>query len=425
MDPQGCENRTTRVALSYALGLAAALSAALAPVNRAAAQQPRLQRLPPAHTTGRANYDARDVLQNTWDEPGMSWFAPWRTYADEGDGLVNAYQETMFQDPHAEDVPPPPPSGVVDESPGGALPEGETIGEEPEDYNVQFLRQQSVLLNHGDWQLDYGIQYAYTEDDLPLATVDGGGNVTGVVETNSRNRLLLTPVEFRYGVTDRAQAFVNVPMGWSHSEVSFTDFDEFESQLGIGDVSAGLSILLCNGCQYQPDVITTLSFTAPTGNPDFPLLNTLSPNSVLGQGFWGASAQLLFIHTIDPVVLFWGFGYEHRFEEDFANTTLGIQQDIRPGETAFYQCGVGFGVNERITLSTSFAGAYISELHIDGDRVEGSILEPMRLRFAVTIATEAKLIEPFTEIGMTNDSVDARFGITWTHTQRHNSRYGY
>ena len=251
------------------------------------------------------------------------------------------------------------------------------------------------------------------------------GDVIGVIEGNVKSRLLLTPVEFRYGVTERTQAFINVPLGWSHSEVTFTDFDEFESEIGIGDVSAGLSMLLCEGCQYKPDVIATLAFTAPTGDAEFPLLTNLTPNSVLGQGFWGASAQLLFIHTYDPIVLFWGFGYSHRFENDFYNPALDIVQDVRPGRTAFYQCGVGFGVNEWVTLSTSFAGAYISELYVDDDRVEGTIREPLRLRFAVTINAPDKIIEPFSEIGMTDDTVDARFGITWTHTHRRSDYCGY
>lgn len=441
MDPRGCDNAPAPMAPRIARRSCAPLVAVallavaflLATTHHRTAQAERVQVLrripvpPPEAAAVQASrhsvYDARNVLHDAWNEPGMTWFANWRTYADDDDGLVDVYQ-TMFQNPHEEDVPPPPPGTVV-ERPREALTEGQTIGEAPEDYTVQFLRQQSVLLKHGEWQLDYGIQYSITDNDIPIALLDGFGDVTGVVEGGAKNRLLLTPIELRYGVTERMQAFINVPLGWSNSEIAFTDFDEFESQIGIGDVSAGLSILLCDGCRHKPDVIATLGFTAPTGNPDFPLLTTLTPNSVLGEGFWGASAQLLFIHSYDPVVLFWGFGYRYRFEEDFANPVLAIQQDVRPGQTAFYQCGVGFGVNEWITLSTSFAGAYISELYVDNDRVEGTILEPLRLRVAVTINTPAKLIEPFTEIGMTDAAVDARFGVTWTHTHRRCAGCGY
>ncbi len=133
----------------------------------------------------------------------------------------------------------------------------------------------------------------------------------------------------------------------------------------------------------------------------------------------GAAAQLLFIHTYDPVVMFYGFGYRHLFDNDFFNPAISAQQDVNPGEAAFYQFGVGFGVNEWITLSTSFAGQYISELEVDGDRIEGTIREPIRMRFAVTMNTEHKLIEPFAEIGMTDAAVNARFGVVWTHTHRH------
>lgn len=427
MDPRGCKTRkspTSRLAVRWPLAMV--IVCALA--SYSFAQHSVMRRLPTTGGPGAGlsefpNADPRSRIHDTWNQPGLSWYASWNRFPDSGDSMVHAY-EAMFQNPHTEEVPPPP--GTVAEQPsGGALAQDETIGEEPEDYNVQFLRRQSVLLGHGDWQMDYGVSYGLSENDFPVAVLDNLGDVTGTIEGTNKNRLLLTPVEFRYGVTERAQAFVNIPMGWSNSELTFTGFDEFESEIGIGDVSGGLSILLCDGCQYKPDVIATLGFTAPTGNPEFPLLTTLTPNSTLGEGYWAASAQLLFIHTYDPVVLFWGFGYRHRFDEDFANTNLGIQQDVRPGRTAFYQCGVGFGVNEWITLSTSFAGAYISEMYIDGDRVEGTILEPLRLRVAVTINSPAKIIEPFAEFGMTDDAVDARFGITWTHTHRRCSGSNY
>ena len=427
MYPQSVAGRAARIVFRSSFALMVAV--AVWPASQSAiAQVSELRRLPTPspntseHDLSRAvnadPYNPSRLFQDAWNQPGMHWYANWSSYAPAHGNSANTFG-VMFEDPHSEEVPPPP-TTPINPPPNSGLSQGQTLGEEPEDTNVQFLRQQSVLLNQGDWQLDYGVQYTLAENDIPVA-ITGGGPVTGVVEGRTRTRLLLTPVEFRYGVTERAQAFINIPLGWSHSEISFTDFDEFDSEIGIVDVSAGLSLLLCDGCQYKPDVIATFGFTAPTGNPEFPLLTTLTPNTVLGEGYWAASAQLLFIHTYDPIVLFWGFGYRHRFDEDFANTALGIQQDFDPGHTAFYQCGVGFGVNEWVTLSTSFAGAYISELSVDGDRIEGTIREPLRLRFAVTINTQAKLIEPFSEIGMTDDSVDARFGVTWTHTHRNRS----
>lgn len=373
---------------------------------------PALERTPPHIRAVPVNYQ----VHRAWPDHAEPYPGYWNEPYFAGPDV----HTTMFQ--AEEDPPPLPPGPPAGDRPPGGLAQDQTLGEEPEDTTVQFLRQQSVLLNRGDWQIDHGFVYSVADNDFPIASITGG-NVTGVTEGNTKNRLFLVPIEFRLGVKDKVQAFVNVPLGWSNSELTFTNFDSFESELGIGDVNAGLSILLIEGCRYSPDVVATLACTAPTGNPDFPLLTSLTPNSVLGEGYWAASAQLLFIQTYDPVVIFYGGGYRHRFEEKFPNPVLRIRQNSNPGEAVFYQLGVGFGVNEWVTLSASFAGQYISELAIDGDRIEGTIREPMRMRFAVTMNSVDKLIEPFAEVGMTDDSIDARFGITWTHTRRAKNRW--
>jgi hypothetical protein len=129
----------------------------------------------------------------------------------------------------------------------------------------------------------------------------------------------------------------------------------------------------------------------------------------------------LCIHTYDPVVLFYGGGYRHRFND----SSIGF--DINPGEQILYQGGLGFAVSDRITLSGSLQGAYVSENRVDGLRVQGSILEPMLLRFAVTVSNPDRqlsgwrgmyrtheIVEPFAEIGMTPET-PARFGVVWTY----------
>jgi len=56
--------------------------------------------------------------------------------------------------------------------------------------------------------------------------------------------------------------------------------------------------------------------------------------------------------------------------------------------------GVGFAVNERITLSTAFVGSYVSEWRLDGQRLPGTVMEPLYLRFAVTMAGTAGSASP-------------------------------
>jgi hypothetical protein len=302
------------------------------------------------------------------------------------------------------------------------LNEARNIGRAPEDTSLFFLRRQTILLEPGQHQLDVGFSYSLVEDDIPVAVTDGSGEVTGVTRGRLRQRLLLFPIELRYGLFERMQLFLNIPLGGAGTELAFNDIDEHSTQVGIGDLRFGSTFLVHKGERFAPDFVTTLDFTFPTGDESLPLI-TATPESRFGEGFFAMAVSGLWIHTFDPCVLFYGVGYRHRFETEIDNTL------VTPGEQFFYQLGVGFAVNDYITLSASYLGFYISDTYLDDDRVEGSALEPMRMRFATTISRPEprkfptfighcnvrEICEPFAEIGMTDDGPSSRIGITWTY----------
>ena len=91
----------------------------------------------------------------------------------------------------------------------------------------------------------------------------------------------------------------------------------------------------------------------------------------------------MFIHRYDPVIVFYGGGIRHLFEREFNGVLFS------PGEQILYQFGVGFSVNDRVTLSTAFQGFYITYTQLDNVTVPGTNLEPISLRFAATIAENA------------------------------------
>lgn len=343
-----------------------------------------------------------------WGEPG---FTPQNFYmpASWGGQVPSMYAVHAARRQDAmPPVPTPPPEGTnVNQT--NNVAEAERLGNEPEDYSLQFLRRQTVLLRPGQWQFDIGVWYSVSENDLPVF-VNLPNNQVGVTDARFRNRLLLVPMELRYGLTERHQVFLNVPFGWAGSEFSFFGFDDFDNKGGIGDVRFGISSLLQQGGQGYPDIVGTLQATAPTGQRgDFPVLTALVPDSRLGEGFWALTGSVLFIHTIDPVILFYGVGMRHRFEREFNGV------EFEAGQEFLYQFGTGFAINPWVTLSGMFIGSYIDENRVNGQRLQGTILEPMRLRFAVTVARGGHIIEPFAEIGMTDDAPRARVGMTVTY----------
>jgi hypothetical protein len=298
----------------------------------------------------------------------------------------------------------------------GGAQQGETptLGEEPETNTLQFLRTQTILLDPGEYEIDISLQYSVDNQDFVLTELQGPNLV--IAEAQRRSRVLIAPIEFRYGWSERTQVFVNVPVGWANSEVDFLGRDVFSNNSGIGDVSAGMIRQFLRGNAYCPDGLFTLAFSAPTGDVD--VVSALSvPGSALGEGFWSITMGFTFIQTYDPVVLFYGFGYRERF----TNTLDGFR--INPGDQFFYRAGMGFAVNPRVVLSAAFTGNYFEEDEVNGVRIGGTIREPMYLRFAATISKYAgkddcdggvKTVEPYVNFGLTEESIDTIFGISWT-----------
>jgi len=297
--------------------------------------------------------------------------------------------------------------GEAGEEGKGAIGEAETLGREPVDNSLQFLRADTVLLDPGEAQYDYGMTYSLFDQRIPVILTSTSG--TSVVLARFRRREMLAPLEVRFGLTRRIQLFLNAPFGWSNAEFAVGPIEDFENDGGLGDIVAGGTFLMRQGNHEKSDAILTLAATAPTGQDPFGLVTGLAPGgAALGGGTWSLASSMLFVRNYDPVVVFYGFGTR----QHFLRKVQGVS--FRAGGEYNYQMGVGFAVNERVTFSTRFNGAYVTETRLGGQRIRGTIQEPMAIGLAMTIAKEKKLIEPFVNFGLTDDTNSVRFGITWT-----------
>ncbi|WDI42167.1 transporter [Bremerella sp. P1] len=307
-----------------------------------------------------------------------------------------------------EPNPLPPPMPLIPENGKVELVDppvsrDQEYGEPLEDFNVQFLRTSSVLLDPGQWQMDVGLVYAKADYDFPISLTP-----SGVARADLKRRSLFVPFALRYGLTDRIQLSGSLPIGWAHQEFSSLGlFDQNTDNGGIGDLELGVNLLCREGCYgYSPDVILSFGLTAPTGDAEY-AINGLT-QATLANGVWAPSVQLLMIQRYDPIIYFYGCGYRYQAKRQFND------QDVFYGHQFTYNFGVGFAVNDRITLSTAFLGLYQTETQVDGLGVPGSMRELLRLRFAATTYRCGRIIEPFAEIGMTEDAADSVVGIVWT-----------
>ena len=310
----------------------------------------------------------------------------------------------------------PKPAGSTEAAGGDAagkepenLMTAKKLGEEPPDNSLQFLRTATVLLKPGQTQYDVGLTYTFSENQFPFLFSEGGV-VTDVDKANFRLRSLEVPFEMRCGLAKRVQMFVGSSVGWSNAEFSVFDVEDYQNDGGLGDVYGGLTIQFRDATACSPYLIGTGGFTAPTGGDPFSTADGLSPaGPSLGNGFWTIFGNLLWIRSYDPVTVFYGFGAKHSFEHEY----IGL--NFEPGNEFNYAFGVGFAVNERLTLSTRFRGAWIDNLEVEGQRIAGSSLEPMSIRMAATLAQQKnRIVEPFVEFGITEDATTANFGMIWT-----------
>jgi hypothetical protein len=182
--------------------------------------------------------------------------------------------------------------------------------------------------------------------------------------------------------------------------------DEQSSVFGTGDLSAGINHVLRHEQHNAPELVGTVSFSAPLGADPF----ELSPGpAALGSGFWQVSGSILAIKSYDPAVVFGGIGYIHQFDEDYLGGTFD------PGEIITYQFGTAFAVNDSMTFNTVFLGQYQTETQFNNRSLPGSTSEPLQLRFSLICSkSQCLIVEPFAAIGFNDDAPEADIGVIIT-----------
>jgi hypothetical protein len=265
----------------------------------------------------------------------------------------------------------------------------ETIGQKEDKSHYLLPRMNVVLLNKGEKELE--VSFAYTHDQL----------------VDQRYREFMFSLGLYTGFTDKLNGVVRLPITWAEQEsLSLENFDK-NSNFGIGDISAGLSYLFLEEDKQWPEIIGSLSVTAPTGDePNLTNLNIVP----LGSGHWDITTSLTLVKTYDPIALFGGPEYTYTFE----NTFDGVK--VAPGDSLGYRFGVAFNVNYQITLTSQFLTYYQLETKHDGVKVRGSAREPMTWRTDVAyFFSKNNYIQPALSFGLNDDAIDATLELSYIH----------
>jgi Putative MetA-pathway of phenol degradation len=263
--------------------------------------------------------------------------------------------------------------------------------EDEEDLRSVFLRDASVILPPGTWDLEVGLEYRRAKTDDLLSSSD-------------LTRQIRMPLTARFGIRKGLEGLVSVPLIHSYREVSESGTINSDDETGLGDVSMGASFQIMQEKTSWPELLGSVQVRAPSGDDPYRGGGTRPP---LGSGHWALAASLQWVRTTDPLVLFGGIGYVHQFSRDSAG------RKYQPGPGVQYSMGLGFSVNDDVSLSGRFAGVLQGNWEIDDETVEGSSYEPMTLRVAATMRCRRNMyLEPAVSFGLNDDAADVFVGAS-------------
>jgi len=266
-------------------------------------------------------------------------------------------------------------------------PQDKPIGEAPDERNAEdiFLRSQRVLLAPGQVVLDFG-QFYSRSDTLQLAVADN------TVQLGTQERSVFTTALIgRIGIFNETEVYAGAAFHHLDNRLVIGTVDVASTGRGlVGDVNIGVRRTVLREGAGRPDIIASIDATIPTRDDSV---------HVLG-------GSLVFVKSIDPVVLFAGTSYSHGFPRDLAEGTR-----LAPGNAVSVSLGYGLALNDRVAISTAASGAFTRAAFTED--VNTGRAETFSLRFALTSALARSLyIEPSVTMGLSGPGQSFTMGVT-------------
>jgi hypothetical protein len=302
-------------------------------------------------------------------------------------------------------------------------------------------RQQNALFKAGQWILQPGVSYAYSDSNaltlngfLALGAIFLGQINVSKVQSNIETLSLQTS----YAPTNDLELSVTVPylarqstyvsVGVNSSSLQASQQD-VTNKGQIGDASAALYYQI-SGTSGGAATIWNLTAKAPTGRGPYgiPVVtqaqnNNLSyPESLpTGNGVWSVSTGLSFIKPVSPAILFGSVSYTYNIPRSFGNissTTTPQPGQVAGGNSVSFGGGTAFALNRRVSLTLSMAETFIAETRIKPaggpwQAVVGSSGNAAVLNLGMSYADSRRVtIVTNVAVGLTKDAPNIDLSVT-------------
>lgn len=261
----------------------------------------------------------------------------------------------------------------------------------PESASKKAILQQNSDFFYPQLTLQSSVSYAYSDQNT--LNLNGflalGAIFLGNISVSKVKSSIYTFTESAYyPLTKKLQLVLNVPLIYRQTTYQIGGEGYAADALGqatvtthgprLGDISLGAYYQLLAESKNWPSLTGSLLITAPTGinpygiktyQPDSNNSNLTVPTALpTGNGVWTLTPGLSFVATSDPAIFFGSLNYYYNLNKNFPDisTTPDV---IQPGQVALgnafqYNLGVAFALNDRLSLSTSFADRLQSDTKI-------------------------------------------------------------
>ncbi len=243
-----------------------------------------------------------------------------------------------------------------------------------------FLRQEKIVFGQGELLAELSSAYS--------------SNTSQLFNLELKSRSWDNSINLQYGLLNGLQLGLQIPVlvnAVQESNNVLTGESVRDEDRGFGDVSGDIRYQLLGEASGRPDVILNINVKSKTGG-----------QTLRGSGHWNVGGGLTFVKTYDPAVIFARLGYTETIK----------RKGFNPGNIVDYGFGVGFSLNDRVSLNAQLSGAFLGRSRQQGTKILRSSREIASVLLATTILLDRHLsVEPVIGYGLTDDANDFTIGL--------------
>jgi hypothetical protein len=180
-----------------------------------------------------------------------------------------------------------------------------------------------------------------------------GWNHSGSDRSRSSHNSYLASLSGRVGLPGSMMIGANLPYVL-HTE------NAAGKNSGVSDISVSLWKQLLLQGDYQPSLVASMSYSAPTGEDPF------ESKVALGSGFHGLRGTLSAVKSFDPVAFYGDLSYSHAFGRKVSGF------DLQPGDALGIRVGSTLAATPEISLTLGLGLSFLAESKRNNQKIDGS-----------------------------------------------------